>query len=56
VKCDFNVTIDFPNFENFGVGVEFSRVGEESESEIRDSAHLWCSTDYMFKPIRHQVV
>jgi len=21
VKCDFDVTIGFPNFENFGVGV-----------------------------------
>jgi len=21
VKCDFDVTIDFPNFENFGIGV-----------------------------------
>jgi len=48
------VTIGFPNFENFGVGVEseydirklfgvgveFVGVGVESESEIRDSAHL----------------
>jgi len=25
----------------FGVGVEFVGVGVESESEIRDSAHLW---------------
>jgi len=55
VKCDFDVTIGFPNFENFGIeveseydirkifglGVEFVRAGVESESEIRDSAHLW---------------
>jgi len=25
----------------FGVGVEFVRVGVKSESETRDSAHLW---------------
>jgi len=51
VKCDFDVTIGFPNFEDvgveynirkiFGVGVEFVGVGVESESEIRDSAPLW---------------
>jgi len=23
VKCDFDVTIIFPNFENFGVGVQY---------------------------------
>jgi len=52
VKCDFNVTIGFPNFQKFGfglkydigiifgVGVEFVGVGVDSESEIRDSAHL----------------
>jgi len=54
-KFDFDVTIGFPNFENFGVGVkseynitkifgvgvEFVGVGVESESEIGDSVHLW---------------
>jgi len=40
VKCDFYVTVGFPNFENFGVGVEFVGVGVEPESETRDSAHF----------------
>jgi len=60
VKCDFDVTIGFPNLvsqtlkfsesefrilEKFRsrteVGIEFVGVGVESESEIRDSVHLW---------------
>jgi len=43
VKCDFDVTIDFPNFENFGAGVEseydiriFDRVGLESELKLSE--------------------
>jgi len=50
VKCDFDVTIGFPKFEKFRIGVEseydirkFFVVGLESESEVRDSAHGWCA-------------
>jgi len=41
VKCDFDVTIGFPNFENFRAGVEseydirkFFGVGMESELNL----------------------
>jgi len=43
VKCDFDVTIGFPNFENFGVEVEleydirkFFGVGLESELNLSE--------------------
>jgi len=43
VKCDFDITIGFPNFENFGVGVEseydirkFFGVGLESELNLSE--------------------
>jgi len=51
-KCDFDVTIGFPNFKIseydirkiFGVGLEseLNLSGVEVESEIRDSSHLCC--------------
>jgi len=43
VKCEFDVTIGFPNFEKFGVGVEseydirkFFGVGRESELNLSE--------------------
>jgi len=41
MKCDFDVTIGFPNFENFRVGVEYDvrklfGVGLESELNLSE--------------------
>jgi len=39
VKCDFDVTIGFPNFENFGAENDIGKifgVGVESELNLSD--------------------
>jgi len=40
-KCQSMILKKFRSLT--GVGVEFVGVGVDSESEIRDSAHLWCT-------------